>query len=250
MNFKEDGSTYNFNVKSEIERLNYLITASEENTKCFVSILNEEKKEIYSFESTMFLTGQDDLELVWENPKDVDISLLKRNSILRIDFYLHGIETHADCFLRHCESEANNIILNISGPFRMTRLQRRVNPRVNLSTNFTAKVHLNKNKEHLSNLLAINISEGGIAILVNAPLEDVRKNIIYNDSVLELPLKMNNVFTLPMKIAHVRSVSKALLPKILSEKKTIHPWFQVGIKFMAISQKLEQSIKMVINQIK
>ncbi len=250
MNFKEDGSTYNFNVKSEIERLNYLITASEENTKCFVTVLNEEKREIYNFESTMFLTGQEDLELVWENPRDVDVSLLKRNSVLRIDFHLHGIETHADCFLRHYEHEANNIILNISGPFRMTRLQRRGSPRVNLSTNFTATVHLNKNKEHLSNLLAVNISEGGIAVLVNSPLEDVRKNIIYNDAVLELPLKMNNVFSIPMKIAHVRNVSKALLPKILSEKKTVNPWFQVGVKFMAVSPKLEQSLKMVINQIK
>lgn len=252
MNFKEDGLTYCHDVKSEIERLNYLITASEENTKCFVSILNEEKKEVYNFYCTMFLTEQEDLELIWENPKEVDLNLLKRNFVLRIDFNLHGIETYAECFLRQAlKDQCNeNIVLNISGPFKMHRLQRRINTRFNMFGSFTAKVHLNKDKEHLSDLISVNISEGGIAVLVNAPMEDVRKNIIYTESILELPLKMNNVFLIPMKIVHVKTINKSLLPKILSEKKTIHPWFQIGIKFMSIPPKLEHSLKMVINKIK
>ncbi len=245
-----DTNAYNFSIDSEIERLNYLITASEENTRCFVTLLDEEKKELYSFESTMFLTGQDDLELIWETPKDVDMGLLKRNAILRIDFHLHGIETHAECFLRDSEVTGTNIHLNISGPFRMTRLQRRISGRVTLSTNFSAGIKLNATKDHLSNLLAVNMSEGGVAILVSAPLEDIRKNLVYSDAVLELPLKMNNTFNIPMKISHVKQISKALLPKFLTDKKTPYPWYQVGIKFMAISPRLEQSLQMVIKQAK
>lgn len=244
-----NSETNDFSVESEIERLNYLITASEENTSCFVVILDDNKQELYSFNSTMFLTDQEDLELVWENPHDIALELIKKNNVVKIEFDLHGIKTYAECFVRSVKQNIIQIILNISGPYKMERFQRRKGQRVSLSSNFSATISLDKNKDYLTDLLVLNISDGGAAILVNAPPEHIRKNLTYEFAEINLPLKMNNYFFVPMKICHVKPISKSLLPAIYREKVVANPWTQVGIKFMSVTPKLEHSLAMVINQI-
>ena len=237
-----------FYIDSEIERLNYLITASEENTGCYVSIITENKEEVYSFNSQMFLTDQEDLELTWENPSDIKLELIKPNCVVKIEYDLHGIKTNAECFLRSLRYNGDNIILNISGPYKMLRVQRRRGQRVGLNSKFQAFVHLDKRKQYLSNLAVINISDGGAALLVSAPPEDIRKNLVFDSSEILLPLKANNHFITGMKVCHIKPISKSLLPASIRDGGN-YPWVQVGIKFMVVSQKMEQSLAMVMNQL-
>ncbi len=245
-------STENFSefiVDSEIERLNYLMTASEEKTQCFVTVIAENKEEIYSFDSKMFLAGQEDLELIWKTPGDVRTEILKTNCILKITFDLHGIKTNAECFLRSLRFKNEDIILNISGPYRMQRIQRRKRQRVILPSKFSATVNLNKELDFLSDLLVANISDCGVALLVNSPKEYLEKDLVYKNAEIFLPLKMNNSFILDMKVCHVEQINKALLPTAMRDKAVNNHWHKVGIEFKNVTPKMEHSLLMVMNAV-
>jgi c-di-GMP-binding flagellar brake protein YcgR len=246
----QDNQTYNFYVESEIERLNYLITASEENTFCFVSILDDNREEVCEFKSKLSLTENEDLELVISrNKSNEEIHFLKQNAILKIDFNLDGIQTHAECFVREFESIEDNIIINISAPFKMIRVQRRVHPRITVPSSFEIFVTLDKNKEELSRLRAVNISLGGIAVLASASQQVISNGMIFHNSFIELPFKVNNIFQIPMKISYAKLINKEILPQDLIDKDTRNSWYHLGIKFENSNVSLEDSIKMAIYQI-
>jgi c-di-GMP-binding flagellar brake protein YcgR len=238
-----------FIVESEIERLNYLMTASEEKTQCFVTIMADNKEEIYSFNSKMFLAGQEDLELIWKTPGNIKTESIKTNCILKITFDLHGIKTNAECFLRSLRFKEEDIILNISGPYRMQRIQRRKRQRVILSSKFSATVSLNKELDFLSNLLVANISDCGVALLINAPKEYLERGLIYENAEIILPLKMNNSFSLDMRICHVEQINKSLLPVAMRDKSVNNNWYKVGIEFRTVTPKMEHSLLMVMNAV-
>ncbi|NCQ51615.1 hypothetical protein GW796_06920 [archaeon] len=238
-----------FYIHSEIERLNYLITASEEHTICNVLMLDESKLDLYSFASTIVLTENEDLELKFENSNNINIDLIKTNGILKIDFSLHGIKIYAECFVRKVSLIKNYIVISISGPYSMERRQRRSMHRVGLYADYQLSLTLDVNKERLSNLLALNISEGGISVLINAPMESISKNLIYRNAEINLPLKMNNHFIVPVKVCQISPARKFLIPIALREKRVEYVWSQVGFKFLSKPPQMEQSLLMVINQV-
>lgn len=246
----QDSQTYNFYVESEIERLNYLITASEENTFCFVSILDDNREEACEFKSQLALTENEELELVVSRSKSNEkIIFLKQNAILKIDFNLDGIQTHAECFVREFEVIEDNVIINISAPFKMIRVQRRVHPRITVPSSFEIFVTLDNNKKELSKLKAINISQGGIAVLASASQQEIYNGMIFHHSFIELPFKVNNIFQVPMKISYAKAINKEILPQDLLEQNTKYSWYHLGIKFENSNVLLEESIKMAIYQI-
>ncbi len=246
----QDSQTYNFYVDSEIERLNYLITASEENTFCFVSILDDNREEICEFKSQLAMTENEDLELVISrNKSNEKIHLLKQNAILKIDFNLGGIQTHAECFIRDFEVVEDKVIINISAPFKMIRVQRRVHPRITVPDSFDIFVTLDKNKKELSKLRAINISLGGIAVLASAPQNEIANGMVFHHAFIELPFKVNNQFIVPMKISYAKAINEEILPQDLISQNTNFSWYHLGMKFESSNVILEDSLKMAIYQI-
>lgn len=246
----QESQTYNFYVDSEIERLNYLITASEENTFCFVSILDDNREEICEFKSQLSLTENEDLELVISrNKSNEKIHLLKQNAILKIDFNLDGIQTHAECFIRNFEVVEDKVIINISAPFKMIRVQRRVHPRITVPHSFDIFITLDKNKKELTRLKAINISLGGIAVLASASQSEIANGMVFNNALIELPFKVNNSFVVPMKISYAKAINEEILPQDLISQKTNFNWYHLGIKFESSNILLEESLKMAIYQI-
>ncbi len=246
----QDAQTYNFYVESEIERLNYLITASEENTFCFVSILDKNREDICEFKSQLALTENEDLELVISrNKSNEKIHLLKKNAILKVDFNLDGIQTHAECFLRDFEVVDDKVIINISSPFKMIRVQRRVHPRITVPSSFEIFVTLDKNKKELSKLKAINISLGGIAVLASAEQSDIANGILFQNATIELPFKVNNIFNVPMRVSYAKAINEEILPQDLLSQNTNYSWYHLGIKFESSNVILEDSLRMAIYQI-
>ncbi len=237
-----------FSIDSEIERLNYLITASEENTSCYVSVNTENKEIVYSFNSQLSLTDEEELQLCWEGHGNPDIKIIKPNCVVRVEYELKGIKTIAECFLRDIWEEGDKFILNISGPYKMRRYQRRIAQRVGLNEHFPAMITLDSSKEGLSDLRVINISEGGAAILVSVPLELIEKEMFFYSAEITLPLKANNVFNVGVQVCHIKHISDAYLPTSLQGTGK-YPWLQLGVKFVPVTPKMEHSLLMLMNQV-
>ena len=237
--FLNDGLTYRFFVQSEIERFNYFLLASEEKSPCFVTLLDNEKNKIYMFDS-LLKEDYGDFELTWECiEEEVNLDLLKKNNIVKIDFFHQGIETHTLAFLRYYEKDSKKITVSISPPFEMVRFQRRTYPRFNVPEKISAKVSLDNSIDKLKNLKITNISLGGLAVITDFEENELKLGEIFKEAELELPFKVDNKFITEMQVAHIQLV------EVSKEKK-----IQIGLKFLNISTKIEDSLKAIINQLR
>lgn len=236
--FLNDGLTYKFFVQSEVERFNYFLLASEEKLSCFVTLLDNEKNKIYMFDS-MLAEDYGDFELTWDNIEEVNLELLKKNNIVKIDFFHQGIEINTLAFLRYYEKDDGRITISISAPFEMVRMQRRSYQRFNVPEKFVAKVSLDKAQKNLTNLKIINISLGGVAVLADFEKNNLKLGEIFTEATLELPFKIDNVFSTEMQVAHIQLVEKDNIKYV-----------QIGLRFTKVSLKLEDSLKAIINQLR
>lgn len=236
-----------FDIDSEVERLNYFILAGEKNQSCSVSIFNGNKDVIYKFNSNINLIDENDFEVAILN-SNVDKSLIKHNCLIKIEYEDNGVKTETECFLRGLYGQNNNIVLNISYPYKMFRYQKRNTFRVVMSPQ-KSYVSLDKSKEFLSNLPVINISTGGVAVLINAPEDQIKENFIFDMAEIELPLKLNNFFSTKMKICHMEKINREDFEEYIIGQPNNGSYFQVGIKFMSMTSRFEQSLIMVVNQI-
>lgn len=175
--------------------------------------------------------------------------------------------------------EGQATVLRARLPFRLYRLQRRDSFRVPVPSSQGVFITLKPGVRHLENLKALDLSCGGVSVLVRAPLEAVHLGKRFASAVVKLgPHATNDQFKVDMLIRHVRLAppglsqllgpSAAPAPKLPPLQANRHggpasreaalaamgallqpELLQLGIEFENMPTQLERNLARLVNEL-
>lgn len=132
---------------------------------------------------------------------------LAKGLTLRGSVRLQGVILTFECETLGTEpgAEGQPTVLRVRLPFRLYRLQRRDSFRVPVPSSHGVFVTLKPGMRHLENLKALDLSCGGVSLLVRAPLEAVHLGKRFPGATVRLgPHATNDQFRVDMLVRHVR----------------------------------------------
>jgi c-di-GMP-binding flagellar brake protein YcgR len=169
-------------------------------------------------------------------------------------------------------------VLRARLPFRLYRLQRRDSFRVPVPSSQSVFITLKPGLRHLENLKALDLSCGGVSVLVRAPLEAVHLGKRFPGATVKLgPHATNDQFKVDMLIRHVRLAPPGLsqllgaaapMPRVAAPQANRHggpasreaalaamgallqpELLQLGIEFERMPTQLERNLARLVNEL-
>lgn len=240
-----------FLINSPNEITQYINLASEARTSCDIRLYDIDRRQVLlTLSSYIFINEKKQIEFEGIFHNEVSIfQNIRQHCVIRAQMYLHGVRIVFESLLESWNKEKSTIIFKVGFPYKMVRYQRRDSFRVKIPANFTIKVDLEKGHEFLSNLPALNISGGGVAVLINASEEMVATDNIFENAQIYLPVGKYDFFNLQMRVRHQKLIDKKYLPKLMQSKITPHPWYHVGLQFGRLPPGMEQALTMMVNNL-
>ena len=201
---------------------------------------------------------------------DVEAGLLLRGTVK-----LQGVILNFECMTQSCISshDGRQTQLLAALPHRLYRIQRRDAFRVPVPPGMHITASLKPGTRHLENLRALDLSCGGVSVLVKASAEEVRVGKRFAKATIALPsADGSTLHTVDMLVKHVRLAPPAMAPvlkePVIAVQKSTAPAttfrdyakqmvgalnppevMELGIEFIHMPMSLDRSLSKLVNEL-
>lgn len=195
--------------------------------------------------------------------------------LLRGTVKLQGVILNFECTTQGCTPthDGRQTQLLATMPHRLYRIQRRDAFRVPVPPGMHITASLKPGTRHLENLRVLDLSCGGVSLLVKASTDEVRVGKRFARGTVSLPMpEGNTVHTVDMLVKHVRlappSVAPVVKEPVIAIQKSTVPAttfrdyakqmmgalnppevMELGIEFIHMPMSLDRSLFKLVNEL-
>ncbi|MBD3893119.1 hypothetical protein [Hydrogenophaga sp.] len=266
-------SSYELTSRPEIFELFWQIAQQRQSASLVVLNPDESTQPqlVQSFSSNVFELDQDADTMEFDLP--MAAPPVARGHLLRGSVKLHGVMLtfEAEVIGTRMSQQGRDSALITSLPRRLFRLQRRDSFRVPVPGSYKIRVSLSPEHKHLQNLRVLDVSCGGVSVLLRTLVDEVPLGRHFSPGVFSSDADgAVTSYEAQMIVRHVRSAPPSLnhlmdeikdrnvaggatkfqpfkLPAVASAEK--FELMQLGIEFRHMSMGLERSLARLVNEL-
>lgn len=195
--------------------------------------------------------------------------------LLRGTVKLQGVIVNFECLTQRCtpSKDGRETELLTALPHRLHRIQRRDAFRVPVPPGMHITTALKPGTRHLENLRSLDLSCGGVSVLVKASADEVRVGKRFAKGTISLPTpEGTTLHTVDMLVKHVRLAPASMAPvvkePVIAVQKSSAPAttfrdyakqmvgalnppevMELGIEFIHMPMSLDRSLSKLVNEL-